>query len=99
MTLEELNVKITADMKDLKKQLEASEKKVDQFATQVTQSNAKIEKSYNSMAAAIPWAAIAAGLAKIAKAAIEAASALEEVQNVVDVSFGKNAGQINSWAK
>lgn len=43
--------------------------------------------------------AIIAGLIKIGKTAIETASALEEVQNVVDVSFGASAQEINIFAK
>ena len=43
--------------------------------------------------------AIVAGLIKIGKTAIDTASALEEVQNVVDVSFGASAGEINLFAK
>jgi hypothetical protein len=44
--------------------------------------------------------------AKVAKelydwghAAVDAASDLAEVQNVVDVTFGESANQINAWAK
>ena len=33
------------------------------------------------------------------KDALQAASDLEEVQNVVDVTFGESAGQIEKWAK
>ena len=45
--------------------------------------------------------AIKAGqsIAKFAADAIQSASALREVQNVVDVTFGPNANQIESWAK
>lgn len=43
--------------------------------------------------------AIVAGLIKIGKTAIDTASALEEVQNVVDVSFGASANEINLFAK
>jgi hypothetical protein len=38
-------------------------------------------------------------LAKWGKAAIESASDLAEVQNVVDVTFGDGAGKIESWSK
>ena len=38
-------------------------------------------------------------LVKIAAASIDAASDLREVQNVVDVTFGENASQIDAWAK
>ena len=34
-----------------------------------------------------------------AKDAVQAASDLEEVQNVVDTTFGSSAGQIDNWAK
>ena len=38
-------------------------------------------------------------IANFAKEAVNAASDLEEVQNVVDTTFGSNADQINSWAQ
>ena len=38
-------------------------------------------------------------LVKIAAASIDAASDLREVQNVVDVTYGENASQIDAWAK
>ena len=44
-------------------------------------------------------AAAGGALAAVGGAAIKLASNLEEVQNVVDVTFGKNAKQINEWAK
>lgn len=51
----------------------------------------------------ITAAAVAAGVAKVlldwGKAAVSAASDLQEVQNVVDVTFGDSARQIDAWAK
>lgn len=41
----------------------------------------------------------AIGIAKIAKDAIEFASNLTEVQNVVDVTFGQGASVVDDWAK
>lgn len=38
-------------------------------------------------------------IVKFSKQCIEAASNLQEVANVVDVTFGKNANKINDWAK
>lgn len=42
---------------------------------------------------------IGAGLIKVSKDAIQLASDLVEVQNVVDVTFGKDAEVINAWSK
>lgn len=42
---------------------------------------------------------IGKALLQFGKEAVDAASDLREVQNVVDVTFGENAGQINAWAK
>ena len=99
MTLEELNIKITADINGLRKELQTTNTEVNKFANQVEQSNARVQKSYESLASKIPWAMIVAGITKITKASVEAASALEEVQNVVDVSFGKSSTEIGEWAK
>jgi hypothetical protein len=43
--------------------------------------------------------AMAAGLGLLAKEGIQLASNLNEVQNVVDVSFGKSSDTINKWSK
>lgn len=44
-------------------------------------------------------AAAATALVGVGTASVMLASDLTEVQNVVDVTFGDNAGQINDWAK
>lgn len=44
-------------------------------------------------------AAAATAMAGVGTASVMLASDLTEVQNVVDVTFGDNAGQINDWAK
>lgn len=48
---------------------------------------------------ALSAAKIGQALLNIGKDAIQAASDLEEVQNVVDVTFGDDAAKIESWAK
>lgn len=59
--------------------------------------------SWGAAAAKIVGALSAAGvvsiLSKWGKAAIDAASDLSEVQNVVDVTFGDSAGRIDAWSK
>lgn len=54
-----------------------------------------IQKAFN----AIKLTAVVAALVKLAKYTTSAASDLVEVQNVVDISFGKSAQKVNAWAK
>ena len=62
-----------------------------------------MEGKMTSMFAKISAAAIAAKVGQTllewGRDAVAAASDLEEVQNVVDVTFGESAGQIDAWAK
>lgn len=55
--------------------------------------------SYAAKGMAIGGAAIGAGLLYVANQGLNLASNLTEVQNVVDVTFGKGAAQINEWSK
>ncbi len=59
--------------------------------------------AWGAAAAKIVGALSAAGvvsiLSKWGKAAIDAASDLSEVQNVVDMTFGESSGRIDAWAK
>lgn len=99
MTLEELNIKITADVAGLRKDLEKTQQEVKGFASKVESNNNKVADSFKLLGKSIGAAAIVTGLMKISKAAIDASSSLAEVQNVVDVSFGASAGKINTWAQ
>lgn len=58
-------------------------------------------KAFTAMkvAAAAGAVAVGAGMVYIAKKGLALASDLTEVQNVVDVTFGKNAELINKWAQ
>jgi hypothetical protein len=62
-----------------------------------------IGDAFSGMFKKISMAAMASQVGKVlldfGKDAIQAASALEEVQNVVDVTFGASADQIDKWAK
>lgn len=91
---------VKADIKDITKAIEAEGKKWDQSASQATKG---IENSFASMAGSIAGKLAAAGittaLLNFGKAAVEAASDLAEVQNVVDTVFGDGARQIETWSK
>ena len=89
-----------ASVKDITAAIQSESKKWDRAAGQATEG---IEDSFLSMVkkvvAGLSAAKIGKALLDIGKDAINAASDLAEVQNVVDVTFGDGAKQIESWAK
>ena len=89
-----------ADIKDITKQIEQETRKWDKS---VEESTDKMESSFSGLLKKLSVAAIGAGLLnglkKLADEAIETASNLQEVQNVVDTTFGTDANKIEKWAK
>lgn len=59
----------------------------------------KFTGAFKAISAAAVAAKVGQALLDFGKDAIQAASDLEEVQNVVDVTFGDGAAKIESWAK
>ena len=91
---------VNQTVKQVTSNIQNESKKWDQAASQAT---GDIEKSFASMAGNIVGKLTAAGIGAIllnwGSAAVEAASDLAEVQNVVDTVFGDGANQIEIWAK
>lgn len=90
-----------ADIKEITKAIEKESKKWDDAAEESTKN---IENSFGSMlknlAAGFSMAKIGKSLLDFGKEAVQAASNLQEVQNVVDVTFGtQGAAKIEAWAK
>lgn len=89
-----------ANIKDVTKAIQQESKKWDKAADQAS---GNIETSFMAMVkkvtAGITAAQVGRKILDWGKAAVEAASDLEEVQNVVDVTFGDGAKQIEAWAK
>lgn len=89
-----------ASVKDITNAIDRETKNWDR-ATQKSTEN--IESSFMGMvkkvASVIGAAQIGKAILNWGKAAIDAASDLAEVQNVVDVTFGDGAKQIEAWAK
>lgn len=87
-------------IKDVTSDIEKESKKWDNA---VKDSTEKGEGFFKGMLKGIVGAISAAGIAKLildwGKAAIQAASDLQEVQNVVDVTFGDSARQIQTWSE
>lgn len=89
-----------ASIKDITAAIQKEGKKWDDI---VDQSTDQAENRFVSMAKKVGGALAAAGVAKKlmdwGKAAIDAASDLREVQNVVDTTFGESANRIEEWSK
>ena len=89
-----------ADIKDITRQIEQETKKWDKS---VEDSTDNMGNSFSGLLKKLSVAAVGAGLLNglknIANEAIETASNLQEVQNVVDTTFGGNANKIETWAK
>ena len=98
MTLEELKVVITAETAGLKNELEKVKKQVSKFTKDVEKSSNQLSGLFKTLFKGISVAAIVKGLISISKQSLKAASDLEEVQNVVDVSFGNMAGEVQKFA-
>lgn len=91
---------VTTSIKEITKAIESEGKKWDKAADGST---SKIEDSFSKMVGGVIGKLTAAGIGAIllswGKDAVEAASDLREVQNVVDTVFGDGAQQIETWAK
>ena len=91
---------INQTVKQVTSNIQSESKKWDQAAGDST---GKIEDAFSKMAGSIVGSLTAAGIGAIllnwGKAAVDAASDLSEVQNVVDTVFGEGARTIDTWAK
>ena len=89
-----------ADIKEITRAIQQETKKWDDSAKQSADS---ISDSFSGMLKKLVagFSAVKIGkmLLDVGKDALQAASDLQEVQNVVDVTFGDNARQIETWAK
>lgn len=103
----EVIVQISADVKDLKQGLQETRQMIEQesrkWDSAIDQSSQHMS---NSFAKALDvnrlkdWGIQAAkAMIDFGMQCVNAASDLEEVQNVVDVTFGDSASQIDAWAK
>ena len=101
-----LNVKIALDTAELTRGVNSARKSLQSLNKNTVSISNTMSKSFGSMVnslkkvgAAIGSIVAAGQLVQFGKQAIDAASDLQEVQNVVDTVFGSMSGAINSWAK
>lgn len=95
MTIEELKIIIEAETKGLKTEL----KKVQSQLETVNKSATKTQGTFKKLFKGLRTGVAIAALTKFAKSALEAASNLEEVQNVVDIAFGESSEKVEQFSK
>ena len=89
-----------ADIKDITRVIKQETGKWDDAAGKSADNiNGKFSGMLKKLSAGIAAAGIGKALLAIGKDALSAASDLAEVQNVVDVTFGDSANQIEKWSK
>ena len=99
MTLEELKVVITAETSGLRKELNSLKTQLSKTEKTVTKTTGGIKKALSSLTKGFTATAIVYGLIKVGKQAIQTASDLQEVQNVVEVSFGSMSAEVDKFAE
>lgn len=99
MTLEELKVIISAETSQFSKALKSATNEAKFSADSIRGSTNKIGKSVSGIKSIISKAIAGIGLYKLGKEAIEVASNIAEVQNVVDTAFGEMAWKVERFAQ
>lgn len=101
-TLDELRVLLEAETEDFKSAIDEIKSDVKRLSDDVKSQTDKIKSSFSSMGSFIKKAVVGIGIAlttKFAKQAIDLASDIDEVENVVNVSFGNMRKHVDDFAK
>lgn len=99
MTLEKLQVIIEAQTKPYRDEVEKLKKQTTTAANHVERQTAKMKKSFGGLGRVVASVLGVGVIVAFAKSCINLGSDLAEVQNVVDVSFGKMSGAVDAFAK
>ena len=98
-TLEKLKVIIEAYTKPYQEEMEKVQKQTGRVMSAVEQQTARISRSWKRVGAAITSVISVAAIVAFGKSCLELGSNLQEVQNVVDVTFGSMSGRVDEFAK
>lgn len=97
--LEKLQVIISASTKPLRDELKKVNSSVKNTASSVNKQTSAISGAFKKIGGTIAAAMSVKTIISFGKSCIELGSDLAEVQNVVDVTFGKSSEEINKFAK
>ena len=99
MTEEELKIIISAQTDQLKTGLNSAMTQVNAFNKNVSKSTKAMSSSFNALGGVLAKIFTTGAVIKFGKDAIEMASNLVEVQNVVDVAFGEMSYKAEEFSK
>ncbi|MEG2656119.1 MAG: hypothetical protein RSA29_10515 [Clostridium sp.] len=99
MTLEELQVVISANTKQFNNQVAQVQTKVDSMASRVNTSVDGMSGTFDKLGKMLAGVFAIATIAKFTKSCLDLGSNLTEVQNVVDVTFGSMSAKVDEFAK
>ncbi len=99
MTLEELEVIISANSKKFNEQIAQVQNKVDTMTTRVNNNVKKMSGTFDKVGKIVSGALAIGVISKFTKSCLDLGSDLQEVQNVVDVTFGSMSNKVNEFAK
>jgi len=99
LTLEELQVVISANAKQFNNQVAQVQTKVDSMASRVNNSVNGMSGTFDKLGKVLASVFAIASIARFTKSCLELGSNLTEVQNVVDVTFGSMNTKVNEFAK
>ena len=98
MTVEELNVVITAKTEQLQSELNGVKSKMSDVNANVEKANSSIISSMKKVATAVGTAFAVKKIVDFGKQCVNAAAALEQVQKKTSVIFGDMADDVADWA-
>ena len=99
MTLQKLQVIIEAQTKPYRDEVEKLKRQTTSAANHVERQTAKMKKSFGGLGRMVASVLGIGAIAAFAKSCIDLGSDLAEVQNVVDVTFGRMSGTVDAFAK
>lgn len=98
-TLEELKVIISAETSKFKNALKDATNEAKTSANSIESSTGRISRAVSGIKSMVAKVAAGFGLYKLGKEAIEVASNITEVQNVVDTAFGDMSWKAERFAQ
>lgn len=99
MTLEELEIIISANNQKFNTQIAQVQNKVDSMTNRVNSSLNKMSGTFNRIGKMVASVFAIKAVADFTKSCLDLGSDLTEVQNVVDVTFGSMNDKVNEFAK